>query len=344
LKTSTAPWPHVDGEIVVSLEQLAKKVMNGGLLTVEEARLLTRNDSDHLMDLLHWAHKIRSRFFGRRVSFCRIAPGRLGGCDQDCAWCGQSARCASPALQTRQPGPAQWLKAARRARQSHATCFCLVNPGRRPREGDLRSLEELNRNLRVEGLPPACASLGELDEPTAVRLRAAGVTRYNHNLETSRSHFGRVVTTHSYEDRLMTLRAARAAGMALCCGGIFGIGESWDDRIELAFTLRDQVQPDMIPLNFLDPRPGTPLVDVKTLRPLECLHIIALFRFVLPTVNIKIAGGRRLLRDLQSWVFQAGATSLMVGDYLTTDGRSVQDDLTMIRDLGLELTNGTIND
>jgi biotin synthase len=217
----------------------------------------------------------------------------------------------------------------------------MVNPGRRPQEGDLRSLEELNEKLRLEGLPPACASLGELNEPTAMRLRAAGVVRYNHNLETSRSHFGHMVTTHSHDDRLATLRAARAAGMALCCGGIFGIGESWDDRIELAFTLRDQVQPDVVPLNFLDPRPGTPLAHVKTLSPLECLHIIALFRFVLPTVNIKIAGGRRLLLDLQSWVFHAGASSLMVGDYLTTTGRDAATELRMVADLGLELAAGS---
>ena len=146
-----------------------------------------------------------------------------------------------------------------------------------------------------------------------------------------------MVTTHSYDDRMATLRAARAAGMALCCGGIFGIGETWNDRIELAFTLRDEVKPDGIPLNFFDARPSTPLANAATLSPLECLHIIALFRFVLPTTNIKIAGGRRLLRDLQSWAFHAGATSLMVGDYLTTTGRDLAMDLQMVTDLGLEL-------
>jgi len=216
----------------------------------------------------------------------------------------------------------------------------MVNPGRRPRDEDLQSLERLNEKLKLEGLPPACASLGELDAPTAMRLRAASVVRYNHNLETSRSHFGRVVTTHSYDDRLSTLQAAQAAGMALCCGGIFGIGETWDDRIELAFTLRDHVKPDVVPLNFLDARPGTPMASAKALSPLECLRIIALFRFVLPTTNIKIAGGRRMLRDLQSWVFHAGASSLMVGDYLTTTGRDAEMDIQMVMDLGLELVDG----
>ena len=184
--------------------------------------------------------------------------------------------------------------------------------------------------------------MGELDETTAHRLRAAGVVRYNHNLETSRSHFGHVVTTHSYDDRLATLRAARSAGIRLCCGGFFGIGETWGDRLELALTLRDEVKPDTVPLNFLDARPGTPMADTAPLTPLECLRVIAIFRFILPTTNIKIAGGRRLLRDLQSWVFYAGATSLMVGDYLTTQGREASMDAQMVSDLGLELVNNEL--
>ncbi len=204
----------------------------------------------------------------------------------------------------------------------------------------MKVIEETNRRLIAESLPPACASLGELDAATSRRLRTAGVVRYNHNLETSRRHFPRVVTTHGYEDRLSTLRTARAAGMSLCCGGIFGIGETWEDRIELALTLRDQVKPDVVPLNFLDARPDTPLADAKPLSPLECLHIIAVFRFFLPMADIKIAGGRRLLRDLQSWVFHAGASSLMVGDYLTTPGRDVSMDKQMVTDLGLELVDG----
>ncbi|NLX57762.1 MAG: biotin synthase BioB [Phycisphaerae bacterium] len=323
-----------------SIENTARALLDGRQMSRSEALALTDLNQSDTGELLHWACRIRERCFGRRVSFCCIAPGRLGGCDQDCAWCGQSARHTSPVSEAQQPDLGQWLEAARKARQSHATCFCMVNPGRRPRDEDLQSLERLNEKLKLEGLPPACASLGELDAPTAMRLRAASVVRYNHNLETSRSHFGRVVTTHSYDDRLSTLQAARAAGMALCCGGIFGIGETWDDRIELAFTLRDHVKPDVVPLNFLDARPGTPMASAKALSPLECLRIIALFRFVLPTTNIKIAGGRRMLRDLQSWVFHAGASSLMVGDYLTTTGRDAEMDIQMVMDLGLELVDG----
>jgi len=321
-------------------EYLAGRVMQGELLSDAEARTIAELDPHRLTDLLYWASRIRERFFGRRINFCCIAPGRLGGCDQDCAWCGQSGQHVPATRDLRPSDHSRLLEAARAAGRTHASCFCVVTPGRRPTDNDLRTIEALNAALGNEGLPSACASLGELDSATARRLRSAGVVRYNHNLETSRAHFARVVTTHSYDDRLLTLRAARDAGMALCCGGIFGIGETWTDRIELAMTLRNSVKPDVVPLNFLDPRPGTPLADMRPLSPRECLHIIALFRCILPTTNVKIAGGRRLLRDLQSWVFFAGATSLMVGHYLTTTGRSAEIDIQMAADLGLELTRG----
>ena len=320
-----------------SIESLAKRVMDGQPLGVAEARVLAGVECGRLEEMLYWAGRIRTRHFGRRVGFCCIAPGRLGGCSEDCGWCGQAARLKEPHEPSERTAVDDLVQAARRAQQAEASCFCVVNPGRRPSPCDLEALEDLNAALTSEGLPPACASMGELDAAAARRLRSAGVIRYNHNLETSRSHFARVVSTHRYDDRLATLRAARREGLALCCGGIFGIGETWDDRIELALTLRDEVGPEVVPLNFHDARLGTPLADLPPLSPMECLHIIALFRFLLPRANLKIAGGRRLLGDLQSWVFRAGASSLMVGDYLTTCGRSLQEDRRMVADLGLEL-------
>jgi biotin synthase len=181
--------------------------------------------------------------------------------------------------------------------------------------------------------------MGELDDDSARRLVAAGVARYNHNLETSRRHFATVVGSHSYDDRLATLRSARRAGMKLCCGGIFGIGEQWCDRIELAITLRDEVKPDLVPINFLDPIAGTKLGRLPPLPPQECLLIVAMLRFLLPRTNLKIAGGRRNLRDLQSWLIYAGASSLMTGNYLTTCGRDGDQDKQMLADLGLTLAN-----
>jgi biotin synthase len=319
--------------------QSAAAVMSGRLLGAPEAQSLVAAGLREPLELLHAAGRIRRYFFGRRVSFCCIAPGRLGGCDQDCAWCGQSVAGGASAAAQEPLSLSQLSSSARRASDVGAACFCVVNPGRMPREVDLSAIQTLNATLAREQLAPACASFGELDEPTARRLRATGVRRYNHNLETSRAHFGRVVTTHCYDDRLATLRAARAAGMQLCCGGLFGIGESWADRIELALTLRDHVDPEVVPLNFLDPRPGSRLAQVEPLSSMECMTIIALFRFLLPATNLKVAGGRRLLGDLQSWAFEAGATSLMVGDYLTTTGRGVEQDLQMVRDLDLDLVS-----
>jgi biotin synthase len=188
-----------------------------------------------------------------------------------------------------------------------------------------------------------CASLGELTPQQANRLAEAGVTRYNHNLESSRRFYPNVVSSHSYDDRLATLAAARQAGIGLCCGGIFGLGETWEDRVDLALTLREQVGPKIVPLNFLSPIPGTPMEHATPLTPPEILAIIAIFRLALPAVDLKVAGGRETnLRSLQSWIFHAGATSIITsvtGKYLTTPNQGAAADLQMIRDLGLEIVS-----
>ncbi len=216
----------------------------------------------------------------------------------------------------------------------------IVNSGRRPDEADLQAAERAAEAIRQARGDETrlCASLGELTGEQARRLASAGFTRYNHNLETSRRMYERMVTTHVYDDRLATLAACREAGLRICSGGIFGLGETWDDRIDLAMTLRDQVGADVVPLNFLHPIPGTPMADATPLGPMEILSIIAVFRLALPDVDLKIAGGREAnLRDLQSWMFYVGGTSCIIGNYLTTKGRSAADDLKMIEDLGLQV-------
>ena len=182
-----------------------------------------------------------------------------------------------------------------------------------------------------------CASLGVIDDGQALRLRQAGVSEYNHNLETSARHFPQIVTTHRYADRVSTIQAAMKAGLRICAGGIFGIGETENDRIDMALELR-KLDVETVPMNFLHPIPGTPLGQTQTLQPREILRIIALYRFILPRTNLKIAGGRVLnLRDMQSWMFYAGANALLSGNYLTTTGRAVEEDMQMLRDLGLEI-------
>lgn len=322
-----------------AISDVGQRVMDGSLLSREEGSVIARAEGEALDEVFQWSDRIRRKHFGNRVKFCSIVSGKLGGCGEDCAWCAQSARYKTKApRKTRRADVPAVLKAAEEARQNHAACFCVVNSGRRPGAADLAALREINAALAGAGLSPACASMGELTAAAAAGLRAMGVRRYNHNLETSRRHFAELVTTHAYDDRLATLRAAKAAGLEVCCGGLFGTGDTWDDRIDLALTLREQVQPDIVPLNFLSPIPGTPLENAPPLTPLECLHTIALFRFLLPRTDLKIAGGRvGNLRDLQSWIFRAGATSLMVGNYLTTCGREPQLDRRMIEDLGMEL-------
>jgi len=325
--------------VKTDIAEIGRRALEGRRLDRPDVLTLTQAAVDKLDDLLYWANRVRRHHFGRCLRLCAIAPGKLGACSEDCKWCAQSA--AAPGMTPpRRSTTGEIIAAARDATTNGAAAMGIVNSGRRPSERDIDEVLAATKRIRSDNpcRLQICASLGELTDAQAARLAAGGVVRYHHNLETSREHFARMVTTHGYDERLETLRAARRAGMSICCGGLFGIGESWEDRAELAMTIRDQVAPDVTPLNFLHPIPGTPLADATPLAPREVLAIIAVFRLVLPTVDIKIAGGRQHnLRDLQSWAFYAGATSCMVGAYLTTAGRNVQDDLRMFADLGMEI-------
>jgi len=321
------------------LREIVRRCMGCEPLSRADADVLVSLAAADPWELLHAAWRVRKHFFARAVRMCSIVPGKLGGCAEDCAWCAQSARQGGSHSRSMQRTATDAIvSAAVTAARQGAYSLGIVNSGRGPTEGDLDAFLAAKAAIDDDCDVAICASLGEIDRQQAARLAAAGVSRYHHNVETSRRMFGRLVTTHSYDDRLATLRTAREAGMAICCGGLFGLGETWDDRIELAMTIRDEVGADSVPLNFLNPVPGTPLADAQRLSPMECLCIVAVFRLILPTADIKVAGGREVnLRDMQSWIFYAGATSCMTGDYLTTTGRATQQDHQMIADLGLEL-------
>jgi biotin synthase len=217
-----------------------------------------------------------------------------------------------------------------------ATSFGLVTSGARLSEKELAQVEKAARAIRAESRLEICGSFGALVREQADRLAAAGFRRYNHNLETSARHFPRVCSTHTYESRVESARATLESGLELCSGGIFGVGESDEDRVDLALAIRD-LGARVVPLNFLHPIPGTPLQDAAPLAPLKILSIVAMFRLILPDRTIKLAGGReKNLRGLQSLMFQAGADACLIGNYLTTAGRPAEEDLEMIRDLGLE--------
>ena len=298
---------------------------------------------DHYQ-LLGCANQIRTKHFANTVRLCSIAAGKLGACSEDCKWCAQSAAFGSGRTGPELTPAGDLVAAARNAADNRASSFGIVNSGRRPGKSDFQAVLAAAGQIRsnVNGEMRLCASLGSLTGAHAAQLAAAGVTRYNHNLETSERMYGRMVSTHSYQDRLDTLQTARQAGLSLCAGGIFGIGETWEDRIDMGLTLRDEIKPDVVPLNFLTPIPGTPLGGAEPLSPREILNIIAMYRLMLPTTDIKIAGGREVnLRDMQSWIFYAGATSILIGNYLTTAGRSADDDLTMISDLGMVIVDNS---
>lgn len=284
------------------------------------------------------AHLLKEKIFGNRALLCSIINAKSGRCSENCAFCAQSAHYHTTApvypLKTRE----ELVAGAVAAQAEGSHCYGIVTSGARLSPGtELETVLDAVREIRANcGIEPS-ASLGILDETTARKLADAGCVTYHHNLETARSFFPQVCTTHDYEDDVATVRLAKAAGMKVCCGGIFGLGESLEQRVELAETLRE-LMVDSVPLNFLNPIEGTPLENRRELTPMDCLRIIALFRYYLPTTPISVCGGREPnLREFQSWIFMAGASGTMVGNYLTTAGRNRETDLQMIQDAEVEI-------
>ena len=320
------------------IAEVAQDILAGGAgVDYSTSAMLVRMASDDsIYDLFYWANRIRLAKVGPGIRLCAIVAEKMGACPEDCAFCGQSAHhpAGLPDKQGTLSGP-EITAAAHKALEKGATSFGIVNSGRGPTDAELDRLAPILEQLAGLERLTVCASLGILSDSQAERLHRLGVRRYNHNLETSRRFFPRVVSSHSYDDRLATVKAVKQAGMSLCCGGIFGLGESMADRLEFAQTLAE-IQPDDVPLNFLHPLEGTPLANAVPMKPLDILRTIGLFRFVLPEAHIKVAGGREAnLRDLQSWIFFAGASGCLIGNYLLTSGRSIKDDQQMLADLGL---------
>lgn len=281
------------------------------------------------------AHEVRLAWCGPEVEVEGILSAKTGGCPEDCGFCSQSARFDSPVVATPFLDPASVVAAARETAALGASEFCIVLAVRGPDERTMARLEKLVPLVQRETGLNVAVSAGILSETQAARLAAAGTHRYNHNLETARSFFPEVVTTHSWEERFDTCRLVREAGMELCCGVLLGMGETDQHRLELLGELRD-VGPAEVPVNFLNPRPGTPLGDRRPVEPLEAIRWIALFRLALPGVILRYAGGREVtLRNLQAMGMTAGINALIVGNYLTTLGRPPADDLAMLADLGM---------
>lgn len=316
--------------------RIAEKIMHGGgQISRQEALELTAAGPDETLDLIACAGKIRQHFKQNTVFKCAIINAKSGMCPEDCAFCAQSAHHHTQVpvydLLSAEKLEAEGLKMA----AAGATNYSVVTSGTSLTEKDVDTVCRVARSLKAKTSLTLCASVGMLDAAAAHKLKAAGISRYHHNLETARSHFDAICTTHDYDDDIQTLKAAKEAGLVVCSGGIFGMGESWEQRVELAFILKE-LDVDSVPINFLNPIKGTRMQDRPLLPPMEALKVIALYRFIHPRKDIPICGGREAtLKDFQSWLFAAGANGLMVGNYLTTLGRNMEMDLEMIRELGL---------
>ncbi len=317
------------------LKELTERCVESGEgCTPDEARaLLDCSESD----LFASANAIRQAHFGNTVRLCTIINARSGSCDMNCAFCPQSAHHdgsgeAFPLVSS------EVIHAAMEdARSWPAGNFSIVTSGGALPEADTDALIQTLKDRPGTPGPELCCSLGRLSPERLRQLVDAGVRRYHHNLETSESFYPSICSTQEWSARRATVEAAHAAGMSVCSGGLFGLGESWGDRIDLAFTLRE-LGVDSIPLNFFDPRPGTPLCNQPKLSPDESLRIIAIYRLICPTVTLRICGGRlSVLNERHSEIFAAGANAMMTGNYLTTSGREIDDDLSMVKSLGMEI-------
>ncbi|MEO5801927.1 MAG: biotin synthase BioB [Verrucomicrobiota bacterium] len=321
------------------ISALGQRVLAGDQISREEAQFLFNIDNTaDIFDLIAWANRIREHFKGNKIHLCSIVNAKAGACSENCSFCAQSSfhQTGSPKYGFVDPEPV--VEAANEANQNQVTAVGLVAAWKGLKEGPM--LDEVCdriRELAKTGKTRPDASLGIIkSQAVADRLKEAGLECYGHNLESSQRFFPKHCTTHTYEDRVETIGYLKKAGLKICSGGIIGMGETREDRCDLAFSLKE-IGANVVPINILNPIKGTPFENVPPLPPLEILKTIACFRFILPRQEIMIAGGRTVnLRDMQSMIFTAGASALMVGNYLTTLNQPVEKDLQMLKDLGLD--------
>jgi len=296
---------------------------------------LSRLEGAEIYDLFSKANRLREKFHGNKIDLCSIINAKSGACPEDCSFCAQSSHSKTNTGVYPLISRDKILETAVTVKGSGVRRFCIVTSGKKTSGRDLQDICGSIEEIRKTGLLP-CATLGLIGKEELEQLKTAGLHRYHHNLETSEAFFSEICTTHTYREKLKTIEAAKSLGFSICSGGIFGLGESWDDRIDLAFALKE-LEVDSVPINFFTPISGTPLANRDLLQPLEALKIISIYRLILPDREIRVCGGRpATLREMNSYIFFAGADGLLIGNYLTTSGRDPGEDLQMIRDMGLE--------
>ncbi|KEO83066.1 biotin synthase BioB [Tumebacillus flagellatus] len=320
----------------INYRELAHGVLAGHQLTKEEALALLQAPDEDLLDIMHAAYIIRKHYYGNKVKLNMIINAKSGLCPEDCGYCSQSIVANTPVEKYAMLNKESILAGAREAINRKAGTYCIVASGRRPSDNELDGVIEAIKEIRETTQLKICACLGFLSETHAGKLADAGVHRYNHNLNTDQSNYENICSTHTYDDRVDTVQKVKASGMSPCSGVIMGMGESEQELVNVAFSIK-ALDVDSIPVNFLNSIDGTPLEGVQHLNPRKCLKAVAMFRFVNPTKEIRLSGGREInLRSLQSLGLYA-ANSIFVGDYLTTQGQEPTADWGMISDLGFEI-------
>jgi biotin synthase len=324
-------------QTIANWEALADQSLAGGSISRQDALEVLRADDSEVLGILAAAYRVRREYFGKTVQLYFLMNAKSGLCPEDCGYCSQSKIADTPVAKYTILQRDKLLDAARIAKERGAKTYCLVISARGPNEREMKAVEQIVPEIKSQFGLDICACLGLLSDDQAKRLKACGVDRVNHNLNTSEKFYAEVCSTHTYSDRVDTLKHVRAAGLELCSGGIIGMGEADQDVVDLAFALHD-LQVESIPLNFLNSIEGTPLQTADNLTPQYCLKALAMFRLVNPTRELRISGGREIhLRSLQPLGLYA-ANSLFVGDYLTTRGQAPDEDYRMIEDMGFEVT------
>jgi biotin synthase len=317
-------------------QQLADDVLAGETISREQALAVLECPDVELLDLMAAVYRVRRRSFGNEVQLYFLMNAKSGLCPEDCSYCSQSKVSEAEIPRYNLLSRDKLLDGARLAAEQKARAYCIVISARGPNEREMAAVTKIVPEIKQQYNLKICACLGLLTPDQAQELKECGVDRVNHNLNTSDSHYSEICTTHTFADRLATLRAVRDAGMEMCSGGIIGMGERRQAVVDLAMTLRD-LGVQSIPVNFLNPIDGTPLAGKSDLNPRYCLKVLAMFRLVNPDREIRIAGGRELhLGSMQALGLYA-ANSIFVGDYLTTKGQAPEADYQMIRDLGFEV-------
>ena len=320
-----------------SWQRMAQRVLAGQQVTFDEALSVLRSSDQELLDVLAAAYAVRRRHFGLTVQLYYLMNAKSGLCPEDCGYCSQSKVSDAEIPRYNLLSADKLLDGARRAAEQQAKTYCIVISARGPSQREIDAITRIVPQIKSQYDLSICACLGLLTPEQAMALKECGVDRVNHNVNTSERYYGQICSTHTYQDRIETLKAVRAAGLGLCSGGIVGMGEEHADVVRMAMELRDLGVPS-IPINFLNPIDGTPLAGASQLNPRYCLKVLAMFRLVNPEAELRIAGGRELhLRSLQPLGLYA-ANSMFVGDYLTTKGQAAEDDYRMLEDLGFEIT------